>query len=253
MLIHLINLDRCTDRLTEFVAFNRHLTAISRVPAIDGTTLDIPSLSQKGLVGDGLVSKDFYTIGALGAALSHVSLWQTAIESNETLTIAEDDAIFHSQFEVQAPELINTLPTDWDFILWGWNFDLFLCFEMMAGVSFSLCQFEQDRLRENIAQFQQQPIATRAFKLRWAFGIPCYSITPKGARALQSKCLPLRPTIASFPPAARVPPHAQHFRNVGIDSAMNNAWAELNAYICFPPMVVSRNEANKSTIQALTT
>ena len=31
--------------------------------------------------------------------MSHISLWQTATESNDVLTVAEDDAIIHSAFE----------------------------------------------------------------------------------------------------------------------------------------------------------
>jgi GR25 family glycosyltransferase involved in LPS biosynthesis len=249
MLIHLLNLDRSKDRLAEFAAHNRHLTAISRVPAVDGESLNVQSLLQQGSIADGLVAKDFYTIGALGAAFSHISLWQTVIETGQPLTIAEDDAIFHSQFESLAPEVMKKLPPDWDFILWGWNFDLFMSFEMLPGVSYCLAQFDQERLRANIEKFQNQPIDPRAFRLNWGFGIFCYTISPKGARALQEKCLPLRPTTAAFLPATKVQLRAGHFRNVGIDSAMNNAWADLNAFVCFPPLVVSKNEAEKSTIQ----
>lgn len=249
MLIHLINLDRCRDRLVEFASVNRHLTAISRVPAVDGETLDVAALVKQGLIGEGLVARDYYTVGAVGAALSHISLWQTAAETGNFLTIAEDDAIFHSQFETLAPAVMAKLPANWDVISWGWNFDLFMCFEMLPGISHCLGQFEQERFRANAEKFQHQAIDPQIFRLVWQFGTSCYSVSPAGARALQDKCLPLRPTMAAFPPAARAQPHAQHFRNVGIDSAMNNVWAELSAYICFPPLVVSRNEAAKSTIQ----
>jgi hypothetical protein len=123
-----------------------------------------------------------------------------------------------------------------------------MSFEMLPGVSYCLVQFDQERLRPNVEKFQNQAIDPRVFRLTWAFGICCYSVSPKGARALQEKCLPLRPSTAAFPPATRVQLLTGHFRNVGIDSAMNNAWADLNAYVCFPPLIVSKNEAEKSTI-----
>jgi GR25 family glycosyltransferase involved in LPS biosynthesis len=249
MLIYLLNLERSKGRLAEFASINRHLTAISRVPAVDGASLDIPALVQRGVIAEGLLTKDFYTVGAIGAAMSHISLWQTATEANDVVTITEDDAILHSAFEHLAPAMIAKLPPHWDLISWGWNFDLFMCFEMLPGVSYCLAQFEQDRLRASAETFQQQPVAPQAFRLKWKFGIPCYSLTPKGARALQQKCLPLRPTTASFPPAARVAPHTPYFRNVGIDSAMNNAWADINAYVCVPPLVISKNDTGRSTIQ----
>src|SRR3982074_1398324 len=119
MLIHLINLNRSRDRLSAFASSNPHLTAISRVPAGDGEALDIPSLVQQGVIEKGLVSKDFYTVGALGAAFSHLSMWQLAIDSDQPVTIAEDDAYLHTQFETLAPRVIEKLPADWDLISWG--------------------------------------------------------------------------------------------------------------------------------------
>lgn len=251
MLIHLINLDRSTGRLAGFADANKHLTAVSRVPAVDGTTLDVASLVAQGTITEGLVAKDFYTIGALGAAFSHISLWQTAVESHEVLTIAEDDAVFHSQFETLAPQVMQKLPADWDLISWGWNFDLFMCFEMLPGVSHCLAQFEQDRMRAGLQAFQDEPIDPQVFKLVWQFGTSCYTISPRGAQTLISRSLPLKPTTAAFPPDARAQPFAGHFRNVGIDSVMNNAWGELNAFVCFPPLVVSKNEPATSTIRPI--
>jgi GR25 family glycosyltransferase involved in LPS biosynthesis len=249
MLIHLINLDRSKDRLAAFVDANKHLTAVSRVPAVDGKTLDVASLVAQGLIAEGLVVKDFYTIGALGAAFSHISLWQTAIETNQVLTIAEDDAVFHGRFETLAPQVMQKLPPEWDLVSWGWNFDLFMCFEMLPGVSHCLAQFEQDRMRGGVGAFQRQTVDPQVFKLIWQFGIPCYTISPKGAKALVSKSLPLKPRTSAFPPGARVQPWLGHFRNVGIDSVMNDAWTELKAFACFPPLVISKNEAVYSTIQ----
>jgi glycosyl transferase family 25 len=249
VLIHLINLDRSRDRLSVFASSNPHLTAISRVPAVDGAALDIPSLVEQGVIEKGLVAADFYTVGALGAAFSHLSMWQLASDTDQPVTVTEDDVFLHSQFETLAPRIIEKLPPDWDLISWGWNFDLFMCFEMLPGVSHCLAQFEQDRSRAGIETFQKQAIDPQVFRLIWQFGTPCYTVSPKGARALQGKVLPLRPTTASFPPGIRAQAHAGHFKNVGIDSAMNNAWEAVNAYICFPPIAVTKNESSKSTIQ----
>ena len=138
------------------------------------------------------------------------------------------------------------MPAGWDLIVWGWNFDLFICFEMLPGVSTCLAQFEQDRLRENVSAFQAEHITPRAFRLVWAFGTPCYTLSPKGAQALRQKCLPVRPRFLNFPLAKRVPPHITQYRTVGIDLLMNLAYGELNAYASFPPLAVTRNEADRS-------
>ena len=39
---------------------------------------------------------------------------EAALTRDETTTISEDDVIFHSQFEKVAPEVMATLPAEWD-------------------------------------------------------------------------------------------------------------------------------------------
>lgn len=229
------------------MAVNGHLSDVSRFSAIDGRTLDIHSLVQNGLANSNILST--YTLGAVGLAMSHVALWDIAIKTRTTLTVCEDDAIFNDRFDLYSGDVIKRLPSGWDLISWGWNFDLFVCFEMLPNVSFCLAQFEQDRLKANVERFQNQAIDPQAYRLKWAFGTPCYTVTPKGAHALRSKCVPLQPTITSFAPGLRVAPYMPYFKNVGIDSAMNSVWSQLNAYLCFPPLVVTKNETSKSTVQ----
>ena len=154
--INFINLDRSPERLAEFKTLNAHLTNCERFPAIDGRTLDIPTLVEKGLVTADIVRD--YTIGNVGAAMSNIGLWDRAISSGQIVTAAEDDAIFNFGFERQAAEIIGRLPDDWDFILWGYDFDLFMCFQMLPGASPCLALFEQEQLRAGIRAFQTQTI-----------------------------------------------------------------------------------------------
>ncbi len=245
--INFINLDRSPDRLAEFMSANGHLSNCRRFSAVDGRTLDIPTLVKKGLVTADIV-KD-YTIGNVGAAMSNITLWDRAIDSGQIVTAAEDDAIFNFGFERQAAEIIGRLPSDWDFILWGYNFDLFMCFQMQPGASPCLALFEQDTLRRGVKAFQSQTIPASAYRLIWAFGLACYSISPKGARAFKARCLPLRPQIIHCPEIARAPPGGPNYRTVGIDNHMNGVHRDLKSFVCFPPLVVTKNEREKSTVQ----
>jgi len=249
--VHVINLDRSPDRLAEFGSVNRHLAEVTRFAAVDGQRLDIPSLAAQGLAATDILS--MYRIGAVGDAMSNIALWELAIRTGRNVTIAEDDAIFNRQFDRCAEETIAGLPSDWDLIAWGFNFDLFMSFDMLPGVSLCVAQFEQERLRANVDAFQVQTIAPRAYRLRWAFGTPCYTVSPKGALALKTKCLPLRPMLIPCPEGAKAPPHARVFRNVGIDNTLNSVYPDLNAFVCFPPLVVVKNEPARSTIQAAET
>jgi glycosyl transferase, family 25 len=244
--VNLINLDRSTDRLAEFAALNAHLGEVLRFSAIDGHALDLSALVGAGLVTPDIL--DTYSLGALGCAMSHIALWKRAVAHGQPQTIAEDDAIFHGAFQRLAAGVVAGLRPDWDIILWGWNFDLFVSIEMFPGVSPCLAQFEGITSEADVRAFQQQELEPHPLKVRWAFGTPCYSISPNGARAIMSKCLPLRPLILSFPECLRAAPHSPYFKTVGIDVTLNAVYRELRAFICFPPLVVTRNEISKSTI-----
>ena len=242
MQIHVINLDRSADRLAEFVAANAHLENLQRFAAVDGKSQDIPALVANGIFEQGVA--EHYGAGAVGAALSHLALWNKAIESNQVLTVCEDDAIFNRHFEPAAESVLAALPSDWDFILWGWNFDSYLLFELMPGVSPCLSCFDEAQMRDGAARFQAQAIAPQSFKLVRALGIPCYSISAKGARILKTSCLPLPKIKVHFPGLNR------HYSNFGIDIMMNHNYPEIKAFVSFPPLVITKNEIKKSTIQA---
>jgi glycosyl transferase family 25 len=244
--IHLVNLDRSPERLAEFCEINRHLTSVSRFRAIEGS-----SLSLDVLVDHGMVTKDIlgmFTVGALGCAMSNVALWDRCIASGELMTTCEDDAIFNHGFEQRAGEVMKQLPQDWDVIFWGFNLDMFVCFDMLPGVSPCVATFDQERMRAGIGAFQSQAISPQAYRLIWAFGPCCYSISPKGASTIKRKILPLKPQIIPFPEGKNVPPYSPQWRNVGLDNSLNAIHREINSFICFPPLVVSKNETSHSTI-----
>jgi glycosyl transferase family 25 len=238
--VHVINLDRVPARFSEFAAVNPRLSDVSRYSAVDGQRLDIAALASRGLVVSDVLAT--YSTSTLGNALSHVGLWNAAIKSGTVLTVAEDDAIFNFGFDQAAGRVMGALAPDWDIVLWGFNFDGFISFEMLPGVSYCLGQFDQQSLRAGVAVFQRQAIAPQAFKLRWAFGTMAYSISPRGAQLFRDGLCPLRPIVASIPEGSRAVPGGAYFRSVGIDNAMSSLYPRLNAFVSFPPLVVSKNE-----------
>jgi glycosyl transferase, family 25 len=240
MRICVINLDRSADRLAEFGRVNAHLHTVERVAAIDGSTID-----QQQLINTGTIAADLaYTPGALGCAVSHVMLWKMAAAGDEPITIVEDDAIFNSQFAALAKDMIATLPADWDLVLWGWNFDSILCFDLLPGISPCVARFNQDQLRSATTKFQSRALNPRAYRLLRAFGSVCYSVSPSGASKLMAQSLPIRPMTVAFP---TVDPQ---FPNHGIDIVMNAAYPNLSAFVSFPPLVVTRNDSAASTVHA---
>jgi glycosyl transferase family 25 len=239
MLIHLINLDRSADRLAEFMRVNDHLDEVCRVSAVDGSTLDLPALIHNGVIERGIA--ETYRRGGLGLVFSHISVWDKAIATGQVVTVCEDDAIFNRYYVRCAESVIDTAPPDWDLILWGWNFDSILAFELIPGVSPCVASFDQDRMREGVPSFQRQSLSPRRFRLLRAFGTICYSVSPKGAQSLKALCVPVREMNVYFPGVNRSLP------NYGIDIMMSNAYPGINAFVTFPPLVVTKNDPNKAT------
>lgn len=192
--IHVINLDRTPDRLAEFQRRNGHLRGVVRFRAVDGR-----SVNREKLTEDGVISADLqYTVGALGCAMSHVALWQLAVNENRPITIAEDDAIFAHRFDARSEALLLGLGADWDIVMWGFSFAQKLWVDAMPGVTRAQFEFYQGPLRENIGKYQALDAAPILLKLGHLFGIICYSVSPRGARALLDFCIPLRPGLIDF-------------------------------------------------------
>ena len=60
---------------------------------------------------------------------------------------------------------------------------------------------------------------------------------------LRDRCLPLRQMDVHFPGLNRA------LYNTGIDIPMNDAYPEIEAYVGFPPLVVTKNEHETTTVQ----
>jgi glycosyl transferase, family 25 len=237
--IKVINLQRSVARRENFNRDNAHL-AYEFVEACDGSKLTPEQIGDRRLF---IPPLPFPSRGAYGAALSHLQMWERTIELDRPLTIAEDDAVFRHDFREASTALIAQLPQDWDFVLWGWNFDSILSLMSLAGVSPAVMVFDQDLLRENIAPFQASTIQAHPLGLDRCFGIPAYTISPAGARKFREQCFPMKNFEMFFPVLNRNIP------NTGIDIAMARLYSVTGSFVAFPPLVATRNEHVSSTIQ----
>lgn len=238
--IQLVNLDRSTDRLATFQAVNSHVMPhVTLFSAVDGKNVE-----RAALVDCGVIASDLgYNDGALGNALSHLALWDVAIREDRALTICEDDAIFNHAFCAASGAILQELPPDWHLVKWGWNFDSILWFDMIPGVSRCIASFDQESLRKRIDAFQSANLRPRAYRLLQSFGTICYSVSSNGARLLRQNLLPLRNTTV----------HVVGLRaavvNYGMDVALNDVYSHMNCFVSVPPLVVTRNDHSRSTVQ----
>jgi hypothetical protein len=140
-------------------------------------------------------------------------------------------------------EILHALPDDTDLVYWGWNFDAQAAFEPIPGMSPCATWFGRNPTAQEIPPFQESATAPTAYRLLRAFGTLCYTITPNGARRLRQLCIPLRGETYEFPEI--------RFRiaNAGIDVGICRAMPQIRAFCSFPPLAMSLNEAERSTVK----
>jgi len=238
--IHLINLDRSTERLAAFQKYNAHLRNVIRVSAVDGHQVDREKLIQEGLVTPDCA----YKAGALACALSHVDLWKKAVTENTVMTVFEDDAIATVRFEEKAAQLIATLPEDWDFIQWGYNFNPLFVWADLGFAKATMRFYGQQFQGDDKSKFQSTNFSPSLVKLAHSYGTVAYSVSAKGARALLDYCVPLKSWNIAFPGTDVVS------ENSGIDCMMNGIYRSMQAFICMPPLVLEDKMQNSDRITA---
>jgi GR25 family glycosyltransferase involved in LPS biosynthesis len=235
--IHLINLDRSTERLRRFRERNGHLTGVIRVPAVDGSTLVRVDLENSGYITGDL---PYYGAGSLGCALSHMRLWETAVTQDQPITIFEDAVAVSYQFEKAAADILANLPTDWDIVLWGCSLNPLYAWVDLGISKTRLSGYGPKRYggADGIQKFQNEEFHGGPVRLLHAFGAFGYSISASGARAALKYCRPLRNRMILFPQAdVRTP-------DQGIDVALCGLYPSVRAFICFPPLIIRDDEVS---------
>jgi len=236
--IKVISLDKSEARRNIFNTMNGGLN-YEFISAVDGSLLDEKTTKDSKLFETGLN----YSAGAMGNALSHLRLWESAIADNRALTVAEDDVIFRDDFPEKSDSIISLLPEDWDIIVWGWNFDDVLCIEFMPDISKAVMIFNQSALRNSILSFKELKTSSIPMRLDKCLGTPAYSISPIGAKKFKGLCFPLSPFTLQFPLINRPA------NNLALDCMMNKIYPLTESYVCFPPLAVTKNETETSTVQ----
>lgn len=231
MTVHLINLDRDTERLAWFRRMNPHVPDVVRFPAADGRRADRSALVRDGTILENLT----YNPGQLGCALSHAALWRLAVSQDSPMTVVEDDVLLAGTFAAAHDAMTRQLPAGWGIILWGWNFDRPVWAEIPEGIARAVLHFDQDALRAGIAGFQSIKAMHAPIRLRHAFGTMAYTVSPLGARTLLERCLPLSQRFIPFEGFGIDIP------NKGIDCLMNLVYPGMKSYVCVPPLAVSEN------------
>lgn len=235
-----ISLDRHPVKYARFLARNsRDDISFSKFTAIDGMTLN-----RDALITNGVIATDLeYQLGALGCAMSHLSLWNLAIQSNSIIHVAEDDAVFRHDLGQHMRQTLDSIPAnDFDLIFWGFNRDLNAAFEI-PGVGNCMVIMDEGDIKneDDLMVYQSSSSPASLMRLTRAFGTLCYSISPAGAQKLMTACLPLRPMTLDVSWGDGIGGTLDLiFNNVGIDVLLGVMFQkQINSYLMFPPLAIS--------------
>ena len=123
-----INLERRIDRWQEFSAQPgvQQLQNVKRFIAVDGSKLDImsdtriPINTKKNIMTKSRrAHEEISTIGAIGCALSHISIWEWIVQNQAPITLVlEDDAKVPANFVPYMNQAIENSPTLKDTSQW---------------------------------------------------------------------------------------------------------------------------------------
>ena len=242
MNFQVISLDNYPDKYAQFLARNsRDDLSFTKFSAIDGKTLN-----KDFLIDHGVISSDLdYQIGILGNAMSHLSLWNLAIQTDSIIHIAEDDAVFRRDLGLQMRQVLESYPTnDFDLIFWGFNRDLNAAFQIPGLGSCMVVMNEGDiKNEDDLTAFQTSSSPVLLAKSTRVFGILSYSISPKGAQKLMAASLPLRPMAIDVSWGDGLGSNRDLvFHNVGLDVLMGVILQDqINSLMMFPPLAISLN------------
>lgn len=176
-----INLDRRPDRWQNFLyqpGVQRLGNQIKRWSALDGKHIDWKNDTNVSLICKrNILTKtrraheELESVGGIGCAYSHISIWKWLVESDhEAVLIFEDDLVLPYDFPEKVQFAFDNSNT-----IRSRDFDI-----LTFGSSCTICQPNDILLGERFIK------GVTAF-----FGFHCYIITKKGAMRLIEKCYPI--------------------------------------------------------------
>jgi len=179
--IFCINLDRRPDRWSNFQAqpgVKKLGSQIKRWHAVDGKNIDWKNDPNVSLVCKRNILKknrraheELESVGGVGCAYSHISIWKWLVESSyDACLILEDDLILPWDFPEKVQFTFDNSPT-----IQSMDFDL-LTFAPTSTISEPKDKILGERFIKGVTAF---------------FCFNCYIITKKCAERLLAKCFPI--------------------------------------------------------------
>jgi hypothetical protein len=238
---YVMTIDTQCDRFRRFTALNAHLK-FEIFEGVPGAEFDIADCVKQGYITADCAASGLVSPGALGASISHWTLWWKAVYEQKSLLILEDDVATHPDLErwIDGSDICR----DADLVLFGINTDSVLEAISPEGVRqvtfFGETNPDYDSISRTLALTKISDV--RPWKLLKAFGLCCYLVTPRGAAKLADRILPLRLEGTSMPLIGDV-------AGIGVDWRLNAVLEDMDAYVCRPFLAWTPNDDSNTRTQ----
>lgn len=236
---YVINLARTPERLASFQRQNAASgITFNRFDAADGSLI-----GEEEAIGFNLIRRGskWRTPATIGVALSHRNLWEATIAEDRPRMVFEDDVYIRADVAEVFAAATRELAA-WDIILLGYNTDALIEFNVAADFGMSGLFTVKHPDAGQLEAFQRSRLPTNLFRLRHAFGISAYAISPAGARKLTANCFPMDNRLIEFKAANN------RFNAFSLDCMMNVFYGDLDAYAFVGPLALPLNDWEASTV-----
>ncbi|WP_439409526.1 glycosyltransferase family 25 protein [Bradyrhizobium sp. DASA03076] len=233
-----INLDRHPEKFENFVKRNADCgIAFERFPATNGLELTDQEVMAMRLVAPG----SQFTRGAVGGAASLWRILNWIAGQNEPALVFEDDCTIRHDIIARLENLLPTLG-NWDLLVLGCNTDSVLDLELAQGMKSMMVFRPAHPDDRSDAAFQSANSQVAALRLNTCFGPAGNLISPAGATRLLELCYPMDNRPVQIEALGN-----RMLRTTGLDGMGNSVYRFMQAYACFAPLVVPRNNNATST------
>lgn len=234
-----INLARTPARLESFLKQNEATgIAFTRFEAADGAAIPEDDAIRRNLIRRGT---RWRTPATIGVALSHRMLWEATVAEGRPRLVFEDDVHVREDFATVFGPAVAALEA-WDIVLFSYNTDALVEFNVAGDFDMSGLFTVKHPTAAQLARFVRSRNASSLFRLRHAFGISGYAISPAGARKLLARCFPMDNRMIEFKAAGN------RFPAFSIDCMMNTVYRDIAAWAFVGPLALPLNDWETSTV-----
>lgn len=219
------------ETLRKFRKRNPAADNLEVVPSFDVLALDRSYMVENGLLDVNIRASD----DQVAEIFSHVIQWSQCVADGVPRTIFSDKSSIPDNFEELANALLQTLPEDWDLIVWGVDYNGLMIVKMPSQMGDCILKCDDHPSTGPTGPLGERKTPALLLKLSAIEGMSGYTVSPRGASILMNS-LPIREYSYRSKLAGR------EMRGVSLSTLFSSLieHGAMAAHVSFPPLVVGR-------------